>query len=54
MICYALQFRFKASNNEAAYEAIIVGLKISKALGAKKVHIKSDSKLAVSQITSEY
>lgn len=53
-ICYALQFGFKASNNEAEYEAIIAGLRMSKALGAKRVHIKSDSQLVVSQITAEY
>ena len=38
-LCYALQFGFKASNNEAEYEAMIAGLRMSKALGAKKVHI---------------
>lgn len=48
MICYALQFEFKASNNEAEYKAIIVGLRISKASGVKKAHIKSDSQLVVS------
>ncbi|XP_024039539.1 uncharacterized protein LOC112098145 [Citrus clementina] len=53
-ICYALQFGFKASNNEAEYEAIIAGLRMSKALGAKMVHIKSDSQLVVSQITAQY
>ena len=53
-ICYALQFGFKASNNEAEYEAIIAGLRMSKALGAKRVHVKSDSQLVVSQITAQY
>lgn len=53
-ICYALQFGFKASNNEAEYEAIIAGLRMSKALGAKNVHIKSDSQFVASQITAQY
>ena len=53
-ICYALQFGFKASHNEAEYEAIIAGLRMSKALRAKRVHIKSDSQLVVSQITAQY
>ena len=53
-LCYALQFEFKASNNKAEYEAIIAGLKMSKALGAKMVHIKSNSQLVVGQINSEY
>lgn len=34
-LCYALQFGFKAE-----YEAIIAGLRMSKVLGAKKVHQK--------------
>lgn len=41
-LCYALQFGFKAE-----YEAIIARLRMSKVLGAKKVHIKSDSQLVV-------
>ena len=53
-ICYALQFGFKVSNNEAEYEAIIAGLRMSKALGARRVHVKSDSQLVVSQITAQY
>ncbi|KAK9187630.1 hypothetical protein WN944_019028 [Citrus x changshan-huyou] len=44
----------KASNNEAEYEAIIAGLRMSKALGVKRVHVKSDSQLVVSQITAQY
>ncbi|XP_052295784.1 uncharacterized protein LOC127901823 [Citrus sinensis] len=49
-ICYALQFGFKASNNEAEYEAIIAGLRMSKALGANMVHVKSDSQLVVERV----
>ncbi|KAJ4715162.1 Retrovirus-related Pol polyprotein from transposon opus [Melia azedarach] len=32
-ISYALRFEFKASNNEAEYEALIAGLKMAKSLG---------------------
>ena len=53
-LCYAFQFGFKASNNEAEYEVMIAGLRMSKVLGAKRVHIKSDSQLVVGQINSEY
>lgn len=42
-LCYALQFGFKVE-----YEAIIAGLRMSKVLGAKKVHIKSNSQMVVS------
>ena len=53
-ICYALQFGFKTLNNEVEYEAILVGLRMSKALKVKRVHVKSDSQLVVSEITAQY
>ena len=43
----ALRFGFKASNNEAEYEALIVGLKLAK-------EIKVESLLVLCQITDEY
>ena len=42
-LCYTLQFGFKTLNNEAEYVAIIASLRMSKALGTKRVCIKSDS-----------
>jgi len=33
----ALKLNFKASNNQAKYEALIVGLKLAKEVGAKKL-----------------
>lgn len=42
-VSYALRFEFETSNNEAEYEELIIGLKIAKTLGAKKLKIKSDS-----------
>ena len=49
-----LRFRFKASNNEAEYEALISGLKLAKELKAEVVHVFSDSHLVVCQINKEY
>ena len=46
-LCYTFQFGFKGSNNKAEYETIIAGLRMSTALRAKRVHIKSDSQLVV-------
>ena len=41
---------FKASNNEAEYEALIVGLKTALNLGARDVEVYSDSRLVVNQV----
>ena len=38
---------FKASNNEAEYEAFLVGLRVVLCLGARDVEIYSDSRLVV-------
>lgn len=35
---YALQFVFSSTNNEAKYEALIAGLRMSIDMGATKVH----------------
>lgn len=40
---YALIFGLKTSNNEVEYKALIIGLKLAKALCAKNVNVKSDS-----------
>ena len=40
---YALQLRFRATNNEAEYEALLAGLKLSKSMGIKNLIVKSDS-----------
>ncbi|GJW00452.1 reverse transcriptase domain-containing protein [Tanacetum coccineum] len=42
---YALQFLFTASNNEAEYEALIVGLRIVAQMGVQNVQVSVDSKL---------
>ena len=40
---YPLLFKFKASNNEAKYEALTVRLKIAKKLGVRYLRVYSDS-----------
>ena len=50
----ALIFRFKASNNEAEYEALIVGLELAKEMKVESLDIFSDSQLVVCQINDEY
>jgi ribonuclease HI len=44
---YALQLRFRATNNEAEYEALLARLKLSESMGIKNRTIKSDSQLIV-------
>ena len=50
----ALRFSFKASNNEAEYEVLIVGLKLAKEMRVESLNIYSDFQLAACQVTNEY
>ena len=50
----ALIFGFKASNNEAEYEALIVGLELAKEMKVESLDIFSYSQLVVCQINEEY
>ena len=51
---YALRFGFKASNNEAEYDALIPGLKLAKEIKVESLEIFNDSQLIVCQITGDY
>ena len=42
-----LRFIFKASNNEAEYEELIAGLKLTKEMKVESLEIYSDSQLVV-------
>lgn len=53
-VCYALCFRFLASNNMAEYESLINGMKIALGVGATDLRINSNSQLIVNQITGVY
>ena len=53
-ISSTLRFGFKASNNQAEYEALLNGLMLAKKIGTKKLESFSDSQLIVNQVTSEY
>ena len=46
-------FQFPTTNNEAEYEAILIGLRIGIDLEAKNLLLKSDSKLVIGQIKRE-
>lgn len=49
-----VKFEFKGSNNEAEYEALIMGLQLCLLAGASSVNAKSDSQLIVGKVSGEY
>lgn len=49
-----LRFDFKTFNNEVEYEALIVGLKLAKEVGVKKLRYRSDSKLITGQVNRDF
>ncbi|GKG14824.1 reverse transcriptase domain-containing protein, partial [Tanacetum coccineum] len=51
---YALRFRFEATNNEAEYEALIAGLRISEQMGVKNLQANVDSRLMANQVNGKY
>ena len=47
---YSFRLGFRASNNEAKYEALLAGLKTVLGMGARDVEAYSDSWLVVNQV----
>ena len=54
LIEQALRFAFKASNNQAEYEALIAGMLLAKEMGARSLLAKSDSLLVMGHVTGEF
>ena len=52
-ISYALMLEFPASNNEAEYEALLVGLRLAKEIRVKQLRIYSDLQLVVNQVNGD-
>ncbi|KFK23221.1 hypothetical protein AALP_AAs47412U000100, partial [Arabis alpina] len=50
--CFRLEF--KATNNEAEWEALIAGLRLAKGVGVKRVHAYSDSQLVTNHMNHDY
>jgi len=50
----ALQFRFRVTNNQAKYEALLAGLNLAYDMGAHEVTCKSDSHVMVDQLNGEF
>ena len=51
---YALRFGFRASNNEAEYEAVIDGLNLAHSMEVDQLEVCSDSQLVVKKIEDTY
>ncbi|KAL0445030.1 UNVERIFIED_CONTAM: hypothetical protein Slati_2225700 [Sesamum latifolium] len=51
---FAIKFGFKASNNEAEYEALVIGMKMAHEAGARHLLAYSDSQLIVKQVEGTY
>ena len=54
IIKQTIPLNFLASNNEAEYEAIIVGLDLAISVSSEKIIIRSNSQLVVGQVNGEY
>jgi len=54
LIEQSLRFAFKASNNQAEYEALIAGMLLAKGMGVTKLLVKSDSALVAGQVNGEF
>lgn len=54
MVKHALKFNFKASNNQAEYEAFIAKLKLAKDMGARRVKYHTNSQLVQGQVSDKY
>ena len=50
----AVRLQFSATNNEAEYEALLTGLSLAKALGAKNLIVQADSQLIIGQVKGNY
>ncbi|XP_062020999.1 uncharacterized protein LOC133737473 [Rosa rugosa] len=51
---FAFQLDFTCTNNQAEYEALIVGLEILQEMGARRVLVFGDSQLVVNQMNKEF
>ena len=49
----SLRLGFSATNNEAEYETLLVGMMMVQKMGGKMVKVYSDSRLVVGQVRGE-
>ncbi|XP_074298051.1 uncharacterized protein LOC141628858 [Silene latifolia] len=54
MIVQAIRCEFKGTNNEAEYEALILGMQMALGLKVRNLRVYSDSLLVVNHVNNEY
>ena len=50
----SLRLNFSTTNNEAEYEALLMGIVVVQRMGGKSVKVFSDSRLVVGQVKGEF
>jgi ribonuclease HI len=53
-VSHSYKLNFQCTNNIAEYEALVLGLKLVKKVGAKPIMVRGDSELIIKQIKGEY
>ncbi|XP_057755528.1 uncharacterized protein LOC130974687 [Arachis stenosperma] len=53
-LSFMFRLDFSCTNNEAEYEALMLGLKMAQEVDIKKLHVKGDSNLIIQQILGGY
>ncbi|XP_062021144.1 uncharacterized protein LOC133737640 [Rosa rugosa] len=51
---FAFQLDFSCTNNQAEYEALIIGMEMLQEMGARRVLILGDSQLVINQLVKEF
>jgi len=54
LICQASKYLGKVTNNQAEYQAVILGLEKAKELGGQRLQFYLDSELVVSQLNRQF
>lgn len=51
---HAVKFEFTSLNNEAKYEALLLGLQLCETIGDQKIKAHSNSQLIIGQVTGDF
>lgn len=54
MLIQSLHFNFKATNNQAEYDALIARLNLTKEIGVARVVARSNSQLVTNQVKGKF